>query len=155
MLLGAGVFACLILYLSLRAIQGPPKEKPYLKILGSGFIYNYRVADVYSGFTAVPQRTFPVGTLMRVSFEDPEGGEDIVVEKRLGLPDRRISIRSPGMRGVKAGVKYRIDIVLLDSEGINTLWEHSIRVSSQIDSEIVPEKPLTVGPGYHRPSPSE
>lgn len=59
--------ACLLLAL-LFAIgwltRESPTDKPYLRILGGGFIFNYRVAEVFYGFTAVVLRPLPTGTIV-------------------------------------------------------------------------------------------
>jgi len=52
-----------------------PADKPYLGIAGGGFIFNYREARVFYGFTADVLKPLPVGTLMIADFEDPGGAE--------------------------------------------------------------------------------
>ena len=44
-----------------------PARKPYLQIVGGGFIFNYRVADVFYGFTAVVQRPLPTGSIVEAT----------------------------------------------------------------------------------------
>ncbi len=128
-----------------------PDEVPYLRILGGGFIFNYRVSDVYYGFTALVQRPLPTGTLVEAEFDDPAGGSPLVVRQRMGGPGmERFSMRSPPVRGVEAGKPYHVEIRIIDREERRLLWSHGMDFSSQIGDEAVPAAPLTIGPGYAR-----
>lgn len=128
-----------------------PGEKPFLQILGGGFIFNYRVSDVYYGFTAVVQRPLPTGSIVEVEFEDPAGGPAHLVRQRMGGAEMaRFSLRSPPVRGVEAGKAYHVAIRILDREERQMLWSHGMDFRSQIGDEIVPDAPLTIGPGYAR-----
>ncbi len=122
--------------------------KPYLKVLGSGFMFNYRVADVYYGFTAIVQRPLPTGSIIEASFEDPSGGPEHVVRTRVGTGTNRYSLRSPSVRGVERHKPYTIAIRVLDREEKQVLWRNEFGVRSQIGDEVVPDEPLTIGPGY-------
>ena len=46
-----------------------PAEKPWLQVLGGGFIFNYRVSDVYYGFTAAVMRPLPTGSIVEAAFD--------------------------------------------------------------------------------------
>ncbi|MVA97203.1 hypothetical protein GN330_08075 [Nitratireductor sp. CAU 1489] len=127
-----------------------PASKPYLKILGSGFMFNYRVADVYYGFTALVERPLPTGSIIEATFEDPAGGAGHVVRTRVGTDTARYSLRSPSVRGVEKDRPYRVAIRVLDREEREVLWRDRLSVRSQISDAVVPAKPLTVGPGYAR-----
>jgi hypothetical protein len=54
-------------------------DRPYLEFIGGGFIFNYRLAEADYGFVAKPVRRIPAGTILEAVFEDPNGGEPIVV----------------------------------------------------------------------------
>ncbi len=125
-----------------------PASKPYLKIAGSGFLFNYRFAEVSYGFTAVVIRPLPVGSIIEASFEDPAGGAHHVVRKRVGTDSVRYGFQSPSVRGVEAGVPYQVSIRVIEREGTNVLWTHAFGIKSQISDKVVPEEPLTIGPGY-------
>lgn len=130
-----------------------PASKPYLKILGSGFIFNYRVADVYYGFTVLVQRPLPTGSIIEATFEDPAGGTGHVVRTRVGTDTARYSLRSPPVRGVEKDKPYKVAIRVLDREERAVLWRDSVSVRSQVGDAVVPDRPLTVGPGYARNPP--
>lgn len=128
-----------------------PGETPWLRIVGGGFIFNYRVADVYYGFTAVVERPLPTGSVIEAEFEDPAGGPAHLVRQRIGGADMtRFAMRSPPVRGVTAGRPYHVSIRVLDREEKRLLWSRAIDFSSQIGDDVVPDVPLTIGPGYAR-----
>lgn len=125
-----------------------PSEQPYIEIAGGGFIFNYREAQVFYGFTADVVRPLPVGTWMITEFEDPAGGPPLTVETRLHARSTRYKVRSPNIRGVKAGQPYHVSIRLYDYTRTKEIWSMEKTFTSQIDDTVVPTKPLTVGPGY-------
>lgn len=127
-----------------------PAEKPYLNILGGGFIFNYRVADAFYGFTAHVQKPLASGSIIEAEFENPQGGDPLVVSVRTNARTTRYALRTPNLRGIVAGKPYRVTIRLYDFRHETLLESHERSYVSQLSSEIVPEKPLTVGPGYHR-----
>lgn len=141
---------CAILYGSLLLLLDDPEKTPYLQIVGGSFIFNYRVADNYMGFSAIPKKPIPLGSVLEVTFENTAGSEAFVVEKVIGLPDRRISMRSPSLQGVQAHVPYTISLRLLNRVTRAPFWQHEFTLSSNISDDVTPNKPLTVGPGYHR-----
>ena len=128
-----------------------PAERPWLQILGGGFIFNYRVADVYYGFTAAVTRPLPTGSIVEAAFENPAGGPPLVVRQRVGGAEMtRLSLRSPPVRGVEAGRDYTVFVRVLDRDGAHLLWSDELAFKSDISDAVVPEQPLTVGPGYAR-----
>lgn len=126
-----------------------PAEKPYLRIAGGGFIYNYRVADVFYGFTAYVLKPLPVGSWIIAEFENPRSGAPLTVETRLHARSVKYGIRSPSVRGVEAGRPYRVSIRIVDYTRSHVIWSDERDYVSQIDDMVVPERPLTVGPGYN------
>ena len=125
-----------------------PAEKPYLAILGGGFIFNYRVAEAFYGFTAQLQKPVKAGSTIEAEFENPAGGPPIREEARIRMPATRYSLRSPPLTGIKAGKPYRVVIRLYDYTGKKLIEEQERFYTSRLDSKFVPEQPLTVGPGY-------
>ncbi|MBU4528586.1 MAG: hypothetical protein KUA43_22345 [Hoeflea sp.] len=125
-----------------------PAEKPYIGIAGGGFIFNYREAQVFYGFTAHVLKPLPVGTLMIADFEDPGGGPRLTVETRLHARSTRYGVHSPNVRGVKAGQSYQVSIRLYDHTRTKLIWSAEKSFTSQVDDSVVPDKPLTIGPGY-------
>ena len=127
-----------------------PGEKPYLQVLGGGFIFNYRVSEIYYGFTADVVRPLPTGSIIEATFEDPASGGELVIRQRVGTQTERYSLRSPPVRGIVKGRAYAVAIRVLDREQRRLLWQHELTFRSQLDDRVMPDGPLTIGPGYHR-----
>ncbi len=147
-LVGAAIATVVILLAIGWATREDPALKPYLRVVGGGFLFNYRVADVTYGFTTIVIRPLPVGSTIEASFQDPAGGSDHVLRKRVGTETVRYAFQSPPVRGVVADTPYQVNLRVLDREGTEVLWVHSFEIRSQISDDVMPEKPLTVGPGY-------
>ena len=118
--------------------------------MGGGFVFNYRVADAFYGFTAAVIRPLPTGSVIEASFENPAGGEPFVVRQRVGTESIRYSLRTPPLQGIEADKPYAVKIRVLDRDDRKVLWAHERSYRSEIASEVMPEQPLTVGPGYAR-----
>ena len=125
-------------------------DRPYLTIAGSSFIFNYREAEAFYGFTAVVQR--PVKSYSRIEavFEDPGGGPPIPVSVKLTARTTRYGLRTPPLRGIVKGRPYRVDVRLVQNGDGAVLFEDSFTVTSQMSDAVMPPAPLTVGPGYTR-----
>lgn len=131
------------------ATREPPAGKPYLKIAGMGFIFDYRTSQAFYGFTAYLQKPVANYSLIEATFENPAGGAPFVVTKKLSPRSTRYGLRSPDLNGVKAHVPYHVHVRLLRNPDHAVLFETDFTVSSQQDQSILPEKPLTIGPGYY------
>ncbi|WP_245415327.1 hypothetical protein [Hoeflea marina] len=127
-----------------------PADRPYLKITGSGFIFNYRVAKAFYGFTAYLDR--PVANYSRIDaeFEDPSGGPPIVLSEKLSPRSKVYSFHTPPVTGVVKGKPYSVHVRLVRHGDNAVLHDEVFTIASQLDGSILPEKPLTIGPGYHR-----
>ncbi|WP_187971382.1 hypothetical protein [Aquibium microcysteis] len=152
-IVGAAVALLAVLLAVGWAMREDPATRPYLRILGGGFMFNYRVAEVFYGFTALVDRPLPTGSIIEAAFEDPAGGQRHVVRTRVGTDSNRYALRSPPVRGVEAGRPYHVDIRVLDRTETQLLWTHDLVLRSRISDRVVPQQPLTVGPGY-APNPS-
>ena len=126
-----------------------PGEVPLIDITGGGFVFNYRIAEVFYGFTAVVRKPLEAGAIIEASFEDPASDEPHVVRERVDTRTTRYAMRSPPVRGVEAGREYTVNIRVLDHTGQQVLFATTRNYSSQISDQAVPDKPLTIGPGYH------
>ena len=146
------IAGCVALLVPLFAIgwltREDPADKPLLQISGGGFIFNYRVAEVYYGFSAYVMRPLPVGSIIEAEFEDPAGGAAHRARLRVGADTRHYSLRSPPVRGVEAGRPYHVAIKVFDREEKELIWQHELDIKSQISDAVVPDQPLTIGPGY-------
>ena len=135
-------------------VRVPPGDTPLVRIAGPSFIFNYRVADVYYGFTAEIMRPVPVSSTLTADFEDPAGGPPHHVSEKIFPQSRRYALRSPPLHGVRKGVPYHVTIRLLNRGDEAVLFETRLAARSTIDDALMPTQPLTIGPGYEKnPSP--
>lgn len=147
------VMAMLVLCAMLFAIgwftRVDPSNAPFVKVLGGGFIFNYREGEVFYGFTAQVMRPLASGSIIEATFEDPAGGKPHVVSERVSTMTDRYALRTPSLRGVEAKRPYKVSIRIYDRERTRMIWQTETSFASQISDRAVPDKPLTVGPGYH------
>jgi len=141
----------LVLALALAGCDddGASGDAPYLEITGGGFIFNFRLAEAYYGFVARPLRSLPVGSLLEARFEDPAGGAAYVERRPVGEKVLRYSFRSPPLQGIKADRPYEAELLLIAADG-NVLQSLRKTFTSQLDQDVNPDQPLTVGPGYQK-----
>lgn len=142
----------LVALLALAACSG---DKPYVVVGGGGILFNYRLAEATAGIVAEVARPLPEGGTVEASFEDPAGGPPIVEAKPVTPDRRRFSFTTPPLSGIKADADYRVVVRVLDSGGVE-LQRVETKLHSDLDQSILPEVPLTVGPGYAKnPAASE
>jgi hypothetical protein len=139
----------LLLALLLAACSGEDK-RDYLVMGGGGFIFNYRLAEAHYGVVLQPDRDPPPGSVIEARFDNPAGGDPIVMTKPARPGPGRITFDTPPVKGVQKDKDYKVQVVLRDAEGktLQTL-EKSLR--SELDQTVLPQGPMTVGPGYQRP----
>ena len=148
---------CLVLGLSLVAACSSEETGPYLEIQGGGFVFNYRIAEATAGVVAYPKRTLPEGGRIEATFQNPAGGAPFVLAEPVVKDKKKYDFTTPPLTGVRAKTDYKVTIVLFDAGGkeIETIDKPLV---SELDQSVLPEKPLTVGPGYARnpePQPGE
>jgi hypothetical protein len=129
-------------------------DKPYVEFIGGGFIFNYRVAEADYGFVVKPVRRIPTGTILEAQFENPSGGEPIVVRDTAKFGRLQYVFRTPPVHGVKANHDYNVQLRLLDADDKHVIASYSRTFRSDVDQSILPERPPVVGPGYQRAPPS-
>lgn len=140
--------AALVIGLSLAlAACGEDASKPAIVIEGGGFIFNYRIAEVFYGVSVRPQRRLEPGSTIEAEFEDPAGGPPIRVEEKITGQRLSYALRTPPVEGVRANRDYHVIVRLKAPDG-RDLASASRTFRSDLDQEMNPEKPLTVGPGY-------
>jgi hypothetical protein len=142
--------AKILLALALSVLVGACSNQngPYLKVTGGGFIFNYRLANAMLGILVVAQRELPEGGAIEVSFTNPAGGQPLIHREELTDDESQFDFRFESLAGIRKDTDYVVTVRLLDASG--TLIDTVERVyRSDIDqAATMPEKPLTVGPGY-------
>jgi hypothetical protein len=120
---------------------------PAFEIVGGGFIFNYRIAEVTAGLVVVPLREFPADSSVEMTFENPAGGAPIVVAKPASPETKRLDFTTPPLSGVEADRDYTVTVRLIDEQG-KEIERIDKKFRSQLDQSRLPDAPLTVGPGY-------
>lgn len=138
---------------SLLAACSDNSDKPYVEFIGGGFIFNYRLAEADYGFVVKPTRRIPTGTILEAQFENPSGGEPIVVRDTAKFGRLQYVFRTPPVHGVKANHDYQVHLRLLDPADKHVIASYSRTFRSDVDQSILPEHPPVVGPGYQRAPP--
>ncbi len=123
-------------------------QSQYLEIAGGGFIFNYRNATAMYGVILMPRRDPPPGAVIEASFENPAGGDPIVLS-RAARGGGRIVLQTPPLSGIEKDRPYHV-VVLLKSAVGEELLRMEKNFVSEVDQSILPDKPLAIGPGYQR-----
>jgi hypothetical protein len=121
---------------------------PYFSFAGGGFVFNYRIGEMYYGFVLKPERKLPEGSVIEARFEDPAGGPDIVLDTPTRSGQLQYMFRTPAVKGVKKDKDYRVETRLLDKPQGTVLASMSRTFRSTVEQSELPDKPLVVGPGY-------
>ena len=140
--LSAALFALLWL------LREDDRARDPVMIAGGGFIANYRVSEIFAGFTAIAVKPVETGAILQADFADPAGGPPIRVSDRFRVRAPRMMLRTPALHGVEKGKPYAVTVRLLSRDGKREIWRHSMTFSSQVGSALIADKPLTIGPGY-------
>jgi hypothetical protein len=120
--------------------------KSPLAFAGGGFIFNYRIAEVFYGVSLKPQRRIAPSSVLEGEFENPAGGPALLVRETLGEPKLVYGLRTPAVKGVVAGRPYKVVVRLLEAGRETGRIERTI--TSDLNQDMLPDAPLTVGPGY-------
>ena len=124
---------------------GPEGE--YFQIAGKLFVFNYRVATATYLVNLKPVRPVGDGQTAVATFENPDGGEAIVVRQKIWPKLEKTTIESPSLRCVVKDRPYAVAIRIEDASG-QTLQTIETTMTSSEDQSILPDRPLVVGPAY-------
>jgi len=134
---------------TLLALASCSDDSPYVVVSGGGIVFNYRIAEATAGIVAEVARVLPEGGVVEASFENPAGGPPIVESKPVTEDRRRFSFVTPPLTGIKADTDYKVVVRVLDAEGTE-VQRVETSLHSDLDQSILPDAPLTIGPGYAR-----
>lgn len=118
----------------------------YAEITGGGFIYNYRIADIRSGITVGVRRDLPAGTHLVAELETPDGMLELNQDYVPG--HRNYVFETPPLTGVEPERSYMARLKVVDAVTGAELERHEKALKTGIAPRIMPDKPLTIGPGY-------
>lgn len=123
------------------------REGEFFELSGRLFVFNYRVATVRYMVTLKPLKPAGEGEVAVASFENPAGGEPIVVHQKIWPMNDKLTIESPPLECVVKDRPYKVSIVIEDAQGKQKQAIETTMASSQ-DQSALPDKPLAVGPFY-------
>jgi hypothetical protein len=147
--IAGGIAVLLLILFSFGwATRNNPSEKPYLAVIGGGFIYNYREGEEFYAVVTEVQKPLAEGSIVEVQFENPAGGAPLVVSQRVSARTTRYAFHSPQIHGVVGGKPYKVDIRIYDRERTKLIWSTSRDFKSDLSDDVVPKKPVVIGPGY-------
>ncbi|UPA25531.1 hypothetical protein [Shinella oryzae] len=136
------------LALLLSACQREAGPDP-LKLTGKMFVFNYRLAYATYLVTLEKTQPLPEGSVVRAAFENPAGGTPLELERKLFASLPRVVLESPDVTCVKKNHPYKVSIRVLGPDG-EQLQSLETEVTSSLDQDILPAKPLVIGPAYEK-----
>jgi hypothetical protein len=123
-------------------------QKPAASYAGGGFVFNYRIGEAFYGVVIKTERKLPQEAVIQASFENPIGGQPILVTDKIRDGQRRYTLRTPALKGIKKDVPYKVVVQILDKPGGQVVQRIERTFRSQVDQSMIPQGPLLIGPGY-------
>lgn len=108
----------------------------YVEIERGGFLFDYQLAQVKAGFTAKTLKSLPQGGILEASFENPAGGEALIVK----LPVSGASeydFLSPPITGVVKDKEYEVTLRVRNSRG-DEVQRIEMAFASEMDGSTMP-----------------
>src|SRR5207244_3466848 len=122
-------------------------KSPYLELRGGGFMFNYRIAEATGSLVLGPLRKLPEKSVIEVSFENPAGGPAILLRQDVRPDQDKFDFNTPPLKGIVKDKPYAVTIRLVDKDG-KELQRIEKPFKSSLDQAMLPDKPLSIGPGY-------
>ena len=133
--------------LGVSACRDSGGEGEYFALGGKIFVFNYRIATATYLVNLVPLQPVEDGQTAVASFEDPAGGEAIVVRKKIWPNMAKVVIESPPLRCVVKDRPYKVSIRIEAPDGAVRQTIETEMASTE-DQTILPDRPLVVGSLY-------
>ncbi|MGE0279444.1 MAG: hypothetical protein AB7P20_02360 [Rhizobiaceae bacterium] len=123
------------------------KDSEQFVLDGKLVVFNYRVATATFLVNLKPVKPVGQGEMVVVSFEDPAGGEPIVVREKIWPNTQKTTIHSPPLQCIVKDRPYKVAIRIENASG-ELLQQIDTTVTSSQDQSLLPDKPLVTGPFY-------
>lgn len=143
-----GILAATAILLTASGCQRETGPEP-LKLTGKMFVFNYRLAYATYMVTLAKTEPVPDGSVVIARFENPAGGDALVLERKLFPKLEKVVLESPDVACVKKDRAYAVTIEVKGPEG-QPLQRLETTVTSDIDQDILPAKALVEGPAYDK-----
>ncbi len=122
-------------------------EGEYFAVSGRLFVFNYRVASATYLVTLSPLQPMRASQSAVATFENPAGGEPIVVMQKVWPNLAKVTIESPSLRCVVKDRPYAVSIAIIEADG-SVAQRLDTTITSNLDQTVLPDLPLVVGPVY-------
>ena len=120
-----------------------------LEVTGHLFVFNYRVASATYLLTLKKTGPIPDGSVIIAEFENPEGGDPLVLNQKIYPIDDKIALQSEKLHCVRKDRPYSVSVRLVDKDG-KVLQELKTQFRSDLDQTVLPSKPLVLGALYEK-----
>jgi hypothetical protein len=135
--------ACLCLAAGCR----DQESSAYVTLTGNIFIFNYRIAEANYVVTLAKLKPTPEGAKVIGRFDDPAGGDKIIIEKKIWTNNDKIVLESEALRCVVKNKPYQFEVEVRGPDD-TVLQKLSGKIVSTLDQDVLPDRPLVVGPIY-------
>ena len=133
--------------LALGACRDSGAEGEYFQVSSKLFVFNYRVATATYLVNLTAIQPAGDGETAVATFENPAGGEPIVVRQKIWPKLAKTTIESPPLHCVVKNRPYAVSIRIESAEGASKQVIETTMTSSE-DQTLLPDAPLVVGPVY-------
>lgn len=123
-------------------------NKPYLKIVGGGFVFNYRYSAMNYGFVAKPLRPLPAGATLEASFDIPESDERYVTTLPVQDGKLQYAFETQPLQHVKKDTPYKTKLRLLEAGTGKELALVEQEFRTNTDQSTLPKIAPVKGIGY-------
>ncbi|GLR58686.1 hypothetical protein [Rhizobium indigoferae] len=120
-----------------------------VEVTGHLFVFNYRVASATYLLTLKKAGPIPDGSVIIAEFENPEGGDPLVLNQKIYPIDDKIALQSEKLHCVRKDRPYSVSVRLVDKDG-KVLQELKTQFRSDLDQTVLPSKPLVLGALYEK-----
>ena len=138
--------AALIAAIVLGACRDTGQDQLFA-ISGKLFEFNYRLAIATYVITLKPLRPMVDGQVAVVSFQNPAGGDPLIVNQKIWPKLPHITLTSPPLSCVVKDKPYSVSIRIKDASGA-LLQSIDTTMTSSEDQTMLPDRPLVIGPVY-------
>ncbi len=125
---------------------------PYLATEGGGFLFNYRLAEASAQIVVGPRpkKQLPEGSSIEVTFENPAGGDPVVMRRDVINPGQlRYSFQTQALQGITEGKDYAVTVRLVAADG-SEIEKLDKVFHADLDQSVLPKVAPVIGPGYTR-----
>ena len=122
--------------------------QPYLKIVGGGFVFNYRYSKMTYGFVARQLRPLPEASVLEASIDLPHTERKYIITQPAKSGQMHYSFETDALRGVQKNTAYKVQLKLLEAETGKELELVEQIFKSDIDQDTLPTKAPVAVIGY-------